>query len=174
MRIKSLESAKLILNDGMYYYWKDAEESVNDIFRACEKFHGIRKLGYTPMLRNLILEGCRHNRLQIWGTQDKNNANSYARNSPELMYLVLDLICTYKNEVLDYLQEIYGDPYVVTFTVDEEDKGFCSINEVYGRYVEPERILSVEKVDITKPDPHFAMLKNEKIIPKYEMVACRN
>lgn len=167
MRIKGgVEEAKLILNDGMYYYWRDSEQAVHDIFRALEKFHKMKKLGYTPLLRNYLLEACRPNRLQIWGTANKNNANSYARNSPELMYLVLDLICTFTKEVKDYLNERFGQPFVVTFTADLPEN-FCNVNYTFGRFIEPERILCIEQIDTTAPDPHFAMLRGEPIIIKY-------
>lgn len=174
MRIRSEENAKLLLDEGMNYYWENSEKAVHDIFRALEKFHKIRQLGNNAGLRGFILEACRPNRLQIWGTQSKNNANSYARASPELLYLVLDQICEYKKQVNNYLNQRFGLPYVVTFTIDEPDNGFCDINSTYGRFIEPERIQCVEKVDTTKPDPHLAIFKDEKLNPTYEMVACRN
>lgn len=174
MRIRSEEKAKSLLEYGMYYYWENSELAVHDIFRALEKFHKMKKLGYSPLVRNYLLEACRPNRLQIWGTQDKNNANSYARASPELIYLILDQICETKEQVRKYLNERFGEPYVVTFTVDQPNNGHCEINIGYGRFVEPERIQSVEKIDISKPDPYFAKFHEEELQPRYEMVACRN
>lgn len=173
MRIRSNEEAKSLLNDGMYYYWENSEKAVHDIFRALERFHKIRKLGNSPLLRSHLLEACRPNRLQIWGTEDKNNANSYARCSPELMYLVLDQICETKKQVMNYLNERFGLPYVVTFTMDLPDNEKVGINESYGRFIEPERIQSVERVDTTRPDPHLALFREEKQDPRYEMVACK-
>lgn len=174
MRIRSEEEAKSLLEFGMSYYWENSENAVHDIFRALERFHKMRKLGYSPLIRSHLLEACRPNRLQIWGTGDKNNANSYARCSPELMYLLLDQICDTRKQVMNYLNERFGLPYVVTFTVDQPDDGRIHINETYGRFIEPERIQSVELVDITRPDPHLALFRDEKLDPRYEMVVCRN
>ena len=161
-----------MLKDGMSYYWKDAEEAVQEIFRVCEKFKSIKKLGYTPLLRDHVLEACRPNRLQIWGTVNKDNANSYARASPELIFLVLDVVCKWKKEVNQYLNERFGVPHVVTFEVGNMVRD-TDVNNSYGRFIEPERIISVEKVDMTQPDPHFAKFRNENVKTKYEMVACR-
>ena len=175
MRIKSSDGGvNSILQHGMEYYWKDSEHAVNDIFRALEKFHRIKKLGNTPILRDHILEASRPNRLQIWGTNDKNNADSYARNSPELIFLTLDDIGIPRKENYKYLNERYGEPYIVTFTVDLSDRTFLGINEVYGRLVQPENIQCIEKIDLTQPDPFFAKLQGAKIIPIYQEIVKRN
>lgn len=174
MRIHGTEDARSILNQGMSYYWKDSEHAINDIFRVLEKFHKIKKLGNTPILRNHVLEASRSRRLQIWGTQSKDNANSYARHSPELIFLVLCDIGLLRSQINSYLNERYGEPHIVTFTVEEPDDGFCRINEVYGRVVPPENIQCIEKIDLTQPDPHIAMLRGEKVITTYQEIVIRN
>ena len=169
-----LDDVRRILDTGMDYYWKNAEESVNEIFRALERFHKISKLGNTPLLRSHLLEACRTSRLQVWGTQDKNNANSYARFTPELIFLVLRDVGIQKEVIKKYLSERFGEPYVVTFSVDLIDDGFCQLNTTYGRFIPPEMIQCIERVDVTQPDPHLAIFKDEKIIPEYKIRIDRN
>lgn len=140
-----------IRENGMKYYWSEPADAIKDIFKALEKFNKISKIGIKPILRNYILEAGRINRLQIWATEDKLNAESYARATPELIFLALDQVVERKL-VTDYLNSFYGEPHVVTFQVDAKPE-YDNINICFGKFVPAENIVSIEPVDITKPDP---------------------
>ncbi len=138
-----------IEKNGMRYYWEEPDKAVRDIFRALERFNKISKLGNTPLLRDYILEVTRLSRLQIWATDDKDNANSYSRATPEIIFLVLDSVGVERKDVYRYLNYKYGDPYVVKFHADVN----ANINVVCGKLIEPENIISIEKVNTNEEDP---------------------
>lgn len=139
--------------DGMSHCWTDPSKAIAEIYRALEKFHKISKLGRSYILRDKILEIARPTRSQIWCTQDKYNAISYARACPEIISDTLFYAGVDTTRVQKYLQEHFGNPYVITFEAPEPTFG---INTVIGRHVPIENIISIEEIDMKKPDPYFA------------------
>ena len=137
---------------GMRYYWGEPQSAISDIFRALTRTHKISRLGRSEVLRSLIIEASRPTRLQLWATDDKDNANSYSRHTPELIFLALDFAGVERKKVLSYLNSFYGKPHIVTFRVEQD---ITSLNQIVGNFVSSEQIIDVEPVDVTKPDPHM-------------------
>lgn len=156
IRLRYDNSVEQLRKNGMKYYWNNPEFAISDIFSALSYFHKISQLGRNQMLRAYILEASRASRLQIWATEDKTNAESYARCTPELIWLTLRAVCIEKPKISKFLDTFYGKPHVVTFKTDEEHNG---INLTIGTFIPPDKIINVEPVDLTKPDPYFQTLK---------------
>jgi hypothetical protein len=147
----------------MRYYWGSSEYAIQDIFEALRKTHTLDQLGkgggWGDMLRRYILEASRPQRMQIWATEDKENAESYARATPELIFLVLDVAGLKREEIQRYLNRKYGKPHVVAFRDGESaDTTFHQINIGCGLLIEPEKILEVNPVKTDGPDPYLTKL----------------
>lgn len=142
-------------NDGMTYYWETAEQVVSDIFRALQDNHKLKKLGNEPHLREFILEGTRQGRIQMFATDDKKNANSYARWTPELIFLALDWVGIPRKDLQKYLNKRYGTPYIVTFEMNVEHPEILLNNERIGHSVPADWIKDIEEVDLNSKDPLY-------------------
>ncbi|MCV0393701.1 MAG: hypothetical protein K5790_10505 [Nitrosopumilus sp.] len=148
-----------VLENGMKYYWNSPEDAITDIFRALERNHKISKLGNNYCIRNFILEASRLNRLQIYATEVKENAESYARATPEIIYETLQIAGVEYKKNINYLNKWFGVPHIVTFCIDSQPSYIEEINKQVGTFISPEFITSIEKVDITKPDPYLEKLR---------------
>lgn len=157
VRIKKGYENDVLLN-GMDYYWKNPEEAVSDIFYTMKKFNIQNKLSRNGMLECRIKEASSMDRLQIYGSEEKYVAESYARATPELIYLTLQNGLIKESKITEYLNKRYGLPYVVTFNIDAQPTYFSEINKKVGFHISPEFIVSVEPVDITKEDPVMVKL----------------
>lgn len=148
------------LKYGMSYYWKEPKQAINDIFRALEINHKISQLGRNGLLRSLIMEGAEMDRLQVFGTESRTNAESYAKATPELIFLVLDYSRVERRKIIKYLNNTYGLPHIVTFNIEAPPTFTEEINKTCGIIIPPEFIVSIEPVDISKPDPYLQTLKS--------------
>jgi hypothetical protein len=141
-----------ILKDGMSS-WKNPEHATRDVFRAIKTHHILSKLVKNGMLESRIMEAVNSYRVQLFATEDKDNAFSYARDTPELIYLTLQNGLISKERIHKYLDRVYGLPHVVTFSIDAQPTYQPEINKGIGTWIAPEYIVGIEKVDMTKPDP---------------------
>ena len=148
------------LKNGMTYYWKNPEQSINDLFHALQKHHRIKKLGTSELVRDLILEASKEYRLQIYGSESRENAESYARATPELIFEALRFSGIEYVKIMRFLNERYGEPHLVTFYDKSEPTYIQEINKTFGKFIPPERISTIEKVDIDKPDPYMKKLRD--------------
>lgn len=145
-------------NYGMKYYWNNAHDAIADIYRLLYHFKKISKLGRVPLLRDYILEAGREYRIQMFATVEKENAMSYAANTPELIGEVAYAAGLDLKQKIRYLNNFYGKPYVVKFKVELEIG--ASINTPIGKFIPNYDILEIEPVDITKPDPWIKRLND--------------
>lgn len=144
---------KDILTNGMKYYWSNAEEAVHDIFYAIKSNNIMNKIVKNNMLECRINEAVDMNRIQLYGTEDKIIADSYARDTPELIFLTLQNGLISQEKIQSYLNKRYGLPHVVTFNIDSQPTYPPEINKTLGNFIAPEFITEIEQVDLTKPDP---------------------
>jgi len=151
---------------GMRYYWRGTDDAVSAIFEALERTHSISKLGRTPLLRMLVTEAARPKRIQIWGTEVKENAQSYARGTPELIFLTLDAAKVPLDVRRRFIEQYYGKPYVVEFTDGKHQSKLRAINEACGNFIEAERIISVEPVEVNTPDPYMKFFSSSMPRPE--------
>jgi hypothetical protein len=140
-----------ILQSGMTYYWENPERCINDIFYAIGSHQLNKKLAKSGLFESVIREGSKKERLQLYGSNEKYIAESYARGTPELIHITLEYGGVKKETIRKYLDRIYGLPHLVTFNVVEDIHE--GINTCLGNFIAPEFIVSVEPVDITKKDP---------------------
>jgi len=152
VRLKETE-VDWVLRNGMEYYWKTPEEAIYDIFRAMNTYKITNKLVKNGMLQCRIMEGAKLGRLQLYGSEEKYIAESYARGTPELINITLENGLVDRKKITKYLNERYGLPHVITFNINAEPTYSPEINKVCGYFIPPEFIVSIEKVDVTKKDP---------------------
>jgi hypothetical protein len=120
-RLKFPEDLK---RDGMRYYWESPRSTIADIFELLRQQHRLNALETSTLVRSYIIEAAAQHRIQIWATTEKDMADSYARNSPEIIGLVLGALNLQrqpKSSVIDtrkVLQTRYGTPFVVEFSAE--------------------------------------------------------
>lgn len=145
------------LKNGMKYYWSDPEESIRDVFKAIKTHNILRKLVNNGMLECRITEGSEKSRNQIFCTEDKRIAESYARDTPELIFLTLQNGLISIEKTHNYLNKTYGLPHIVEFKINSPKTPVPEINKRIGEFVPPENIIDIKQVDLTKPDPIHMM-----------------
>ena len=148
-------SVDWVRKNGMEYYWKEPEQAINHVFNAIEHFKIMKILVRNGMLKCRILEGAKLGRLQIYGSEEKYLAESYARRTPELIDITLENGLIDKDRIIEYLDNRYGLPHVVTFCIDAEPTYSTEINKICGHFIPPEFITDIEPVDMTKEDPLY-------------------
>ena len=140
----------------MSYYWETPKAAVTDVIRTLERLHKLGKFQTNRWIRQYIIEAAGEGRIQLWATEDKMMAESYASDTPELIMLLLSNVGFNRVQRRKKLDALYGKPYVVTFLDDNEKRQAPDFNIPCGKFVQPERVLSVEPVDISKPDIYLA------------------
>lgn len=143
-------------DNGMNYYWKNPEEAIGDVFYAIKVHKIMKHMATNGMLEWRIMEASHELRNQIFGSEDRTIAESYARDTPELIFLTLSNGLVSTDKIQKYLNKRYGLPHLVTFEIDEPSSTIPDINKRVGKFIPPEQIIEVEKIDMTKPDPIHA------------------
>lgn len=143
---------------GMKYYWETPRDAVADIIHTLERLHKLSKFKTNPWVRNYMIEGAGEGRIQLWAAENKELAESYARDTPELMMLVLSNIGFARDERRKLLDQKYGKPCVVTFEDDRDPIGNLANDVPCGRFIPAERIVAVDPVDVAKPDQFMLKL----------------
>lgn len=161
-----LRDVNFVKENGMKYYWDGPKAAVSDVIHTIERLHKLSKFKTNYWVREYIIEASGEGRIQLWATEDRLMAESYARDTPELMMLVLRNLGIYREQRRRILDKEYGKPYVVSFTDDKDKTTYNDINVACGKFIPPERILSVEPVDVTQPDQYMVRLRAKLMIPK--------